>query len=97
MKKEFKKWLCELADCPKWKSPKGKTGYSHDALSQIEILVKAMWAINRDGKCNVIMHKNKIIVRVSLYQSWKRFNYCCNKSEEKTLIKALEHIWENIK
>lgn len=68
---------------------------STDELT-LEMLIRAMWAINKDNISHIIMHKNKIIVRVSKPQNWKRFDFSCHDNEQQTLSKAVECVVENM-
>lgn len=88
MKEGFKEWLCELAEF--------KFEY-YDHIGLLYILVKAMWAINREGIYRIwILHD-----RVELYNGYTKvieewfFFKKYNNSEQQALEKALEYIYEN--
>lgn len=88
MSEDFKKWLCD----------KSKFDIAHWLLNEHEelsLLIKAMWAINREGKWEIISDK------VSLDISDKHGDFCIsfyysdhNNSEQEALTKALEYIFD---
>jgi len=97
MTEDFKKWLCE------------KAGYKFDTMDKyyqkeflkslpnglhLEILIKAVWAINRERKWNIFesyfsynVYKDCVKQRQFHFKDY-------NNSEQKTLEKALEYIYE---
>jgi len=97
MKEDFKKWLCELAEEP-YDCVAGFLGHKDHDMENIFILIKAMWAINREGKWLILISASDIdITRSEKYKS-KLFSYKNhNNSEQQALEKALEYIYEQDK
>lgn len=94
MKEKFKKWICKLISI-KYRTIDDGYGEVYD----IEILIKAMWKINRDGEWQI--HSNVSSYYVSQkyrgkIDKWFHFEEH-NNSELEALTKALEYIWENTK
>ena len=92
MTEDCKKWLCELAEYGPW---------IWDALPEeaddvrLAILIKAMWAINREGKWWITMYPHGIHLKLPHRGKGKDFEYKdYNNSETEALAKALEYIFE---
>ena len=86
----FKKWLCE----------KGCSLYTYGLYdkmltdAQLAILIKAMWAVNREGK-GIEINLESERVYVSLIQDHDYFYFKDhNNSEQEALTKALEYVWK---
>lgn len=90
MKEGFEKWLCK------------KTGigeYYIDPVNKLDILpllIKAMWAINREGKYHIIINSEEI--KVTVRNTWDDdecgyFRYE-DYPEQQALEKALGYIYE---
>ena len=97
MKEEFKKWLCEKAK-EEYKTIIDRHYYTGKPIYRInkitlETLIKAMWAINREGEWNIKLDSHCIVFH-------SRKDYCDDMydfteySEQKALKKALEYIYE---
>jgi hypothetical protein len=94
MKEEFKKWLCE------------KAGYNYNAwgkpcpydIHDIKILIKAMWAINRETRDDYIRYGPTGFSRCYYDvedMGMTRFDIKDhNNSEQQALEAALKYIWE---
>jgi hypothetical protein len=85
MNNDFKEWLCK-------KAGRGKLIPLDWKYCELEILIKAMWAINRKGKYYIILEPNLISVNKNEF-----FYAQYNNSEQKALEKALEYIYEQEK
>jgi len=91
---EYKLWLCELASDNDY-------DYSEQDIKHIEleILIKAMWAINRkDGTdWNIKMDQEDVTVYVWNSHSWDCAKSCdyeaYENSEQKALDQALRYIY----
>lgn len=99
MTEEFKKWLCVLGgdyDYSKLKELQYHGDFESNILS---ILIKAMWAINREGKWAILMWNDYIEIFCIEKQSddIDFFYKDYNNSELKVLTKAIEYIWEHTK
>jgi len=92
MEEDFKRWLCKL------------NGYDFESdyfrmdELMIEILIKAMWQINRDGKWDIQMDRDYIDVssRQEVLDDVFTFKDH-NNSELEALTKALEYIYKETK
>ena len=95
MTEDFKKWLLRLAGYEE-SIPK-ETAWE---ILVVDILIKAMWAINREGSgyglTGIEMDASEIIVVYNLKE--KAFPYSDhNNSEQQALEKAIEYIFEQTK
>ncbi len=100
MTEECKKWVLELADSALSIGTRCKPGYE---INTIAILIKAMWAINREKKWRMDINSNYVGVytnlsfnhfeKMDLNQEF-RFRDFFN-SEQKALQSALQHIFDN--
>ncbi len=93
MKTEFKKWACGLADSAFKPELLGNKDYS---VNTIAILIKAMWAINRNNKFFMIMDGYQILVDTGEHN--EHFNFAeHDNSEQAALMAALNHIYQETK
>jgi hypothetical protein len=97
MDNDFKQWLCEKAKsvimpceiCNEMPC------LHYDINITIEILIKAMWAINRDDKWEIEMDSDCILVKYvpeDFFQCMLFRKY--NNSEQKALEAALLYIYK---
>ena len=101
MKEGFKRWLCEKAGYG--------TGFTNDVEWKnkgLEILIKAMWAINREAytagnkeRYFIIQKLGGFVVNYGLKTNGfieKQFDFCDN-FEQEALMAALKYIYEQKK
>ena len=90
MTEEFKKWLCKLIE-----EEQQFDGYYQDP-DCVDSLVKAMWAINREGK--YVIRQYRTLFNIWISGNPKEIFYFKNNnnSEQETLIKALEYVYDSI-
>lgn len=114
MTDKFIKWLCEKAGekyiaCNR---PDTYCNYSENSLECLEedcfekdetdillILIKAMWAINREESFKLQIEFNRILIS-GMYNGssyFKEFLYKDYNSEQQALEKALEYIYKQDK
>ncbi len=102
MTDDFKKWLCELAgyETTSW-CGYIKKGLVYDLRKNdvpLEILIKAMWIINRGGRRFVNMNWEQITIYAEgPYHLGAVYSKKYNNSEQEALTAALEYIYEQEK
>jgi len=99
MKEDFKKWLCEKAE-----DKKNIEYFKSEIINPddwIALLIKAMWAINREGgDYSFILYRSFVEVSYNDGQHDSAENFFhgeYDNSEQEALTKALEYIWEQTK
>lgn len=93
MTEDFKQWVCQNAGID-------RLHYPH---LELEILIKAMWSINRGGEWNIDMDyfglsicKSEAVSQDTTYEA--QFHYKDhNSSELEALTKALQYVMDNSK
>ena len=83
MDEGFQKWLFNIADLP----------HKYDGYPKIELLIQAMWAINRKGEWEIMQDKYGFCVSGPVYIKSFILNKI-NNSEQKSLEAALKYIYE---
>ncbi len=89
MTEDFKKWLIK----------KGGENYNdrHFEPSIIEILVRTMWAINRKKRNGFYIEMDDDCFHVLHIDEGQRYFYFKDQSEEESLAKTLEYVYEHSK
>jgi hypothetical protein len=100
VKKDFNKWVCELVgvDYPCNRCIPDQISGCRDCGFKItlEILIKAMWAINKDSNQWAIILKPFKVELIDSLQGDREFSFSLyNGSEQTALKKALEYVMEN--
>ena len=93
MDEEFRNWLCELTEIEYTKN-------LFFDYSKLELLIKAMWAINKKYEnISIEVTKNEIMVHIVHHGLFPySFPYIVDKKpEEKALESALKYIYEEVK
>lgn len=88
MTEDFKKWLYKTIH-GEYITLLFKRG------AELELLIKAMWAINREGKWWITIYPHGIHLKLPHRGKGKDFEYKQhNNSETEALTKALEYIYK---
>ena len=95
---DFKEWLCRLSDYEHYTKRKSRIKWDSIDIT-IEMMVKAVWYINRrtNYKHRIVLEED--MIQVSEYKQGmnvKNFGYD-NDNEAKVLEKALYYIFKNDK
>jgi len=88
LEENFVKWIIKVSNL--------NTKPIHTGQSNLEILIKAMFALNREGKWAIMIHPNEVIVYRQSF-SGKDIIFLIkdhNNSELEALTKALQYIYE---
>ena len=84
MKEDFFNWVTKKAGC-----------WNANGIITLEILIQAMFAINREDKWYIKIDDEHVYCAKNKTMTNKEFFYTeYNNSEIETLEKALEYIWE---
>lgn len=89
MKTDFEKWLCKKADVI-FMLPRSIKGSAHPRKITLEILINAMWNINKEGEYNITMNN----IGIWVFKNDKVIKCVYKNSEKETLEKALKYIYE---